>query len=241
MAFLGNPGTPMEGMRASFTGENEERDENFGYLLRCMGIAVVLIFAILVWQFNSFRQALLVMVTVPLSFIGVIAGMWICGFPFSLASFIGLVALTGVVVNDAIVVVDFINQARRRGLPLREAVMEAGMNRFRPVILTTVTTIGGLLPLFGNLSGGAEFWQPLTGAIIFGLAIASILTLLVVPVGYSLLYRVTQVDGVSSAGWILTTSNLSFPFGTSISTRSPTFLPTRPCANGLVIRILPES
>ena len=200
VAFLGNPGTPMEGMRASFTGENEERDENFGYLLRCMGIAVVLIFAILVWQFNSFRQALLVMVTVPLSFIGVIAGMWICGFPFSLASFIGLVALTGVVVNDAIVVVDFINQARRRGLPLREAVMEAGMNRFRPVILTTVTTIGGLLPLFGNLSGGAEFWQPLTGAIIFGLAIASILTLLVVPVGYSLLYRVTQVDGVSSAG-----------------------------------------
>lgn len=143
----------------------------------------------MVLQFNSFRQAAVVLITVPLSFVGVIAGMWLCDFPFSLATFIGLVSLSGIVVNDAIVVVDFINQARRSGLGLRDSIVAAGVYRLRPVFLTTVTTIGGLLPLFLNLSGGAEFWQPLTGAVIFGLLFATSLTLFVIPIAYSLAYR----------------------------------------------------
>ena len=187
--FVGQTGTISDGVRAEFTGENEERDENFRYLLFCMLIAVVLIFGMLVLQFNSFRQAIIVLITVPLSFIGVVIGMWICSFPFSLASFIGLVSLTGIVVNDAIVVVDFINQSRRSGLPLRAALIEAGKNRLRPVLLTTITTIGGLLPLMLNLTGGAEFWQPLTGAIVFGLMFATALTLVVIPVAYSIVYN----------------------------------------------------
>ncbi|MCG8448998.1 MAG: efflux RND transporter permease subunit, partial [Pirellulales bacterium] len=190
MVFHGTPTTPSEGIKAQFTGENEERDKNFRYLLYSMILGVVLIFGILVMQFNSFRQSMIVMFTVPLSFIGVTLGMWACSFPFSLASFIGLVSLTGIVVNDAIVMVDFMNKARRRGLPLREAIMEAGVNRLRPVLLTTFTTIGGLLPLLLNISGGAEFWQPLTAAVVFGLAFASVLTLLVIPVAYSLAYSV---------------------------------------------------
>ncbi len=188
MEFVGTPATPSEGLRATFTGENEERDENFGYLKSVMLVGVMLISAILVIQFNSFRQALVVLLTVPLSLVGVVFGMLVCGDPFSLASFIGLVALAGIVVNDAIVLVDFANQARRRGMRVRHALIEAGINRLRPVMLTTVTTIGGLLPLFLNLSGGAEFWRPLTGAIIFGLAFATLLTLIVIPVGYSLAY-----------------------------------------------------
>jgi len=188
IVFIGTPTTPSEGIKAQFTGENEERDKNFRYLLYSMILGVVLIFGILVTQFNSFRQATIVMVTVPLSFIGVVLGMWACSFPFSLASFIGLVSLTGIVVNDAIVLVDFTNQARRRGLPLREAILEAGINRLRPVLLTTVTTIGGLLPLLLNISGGAEFWQPLTAAVVFGLAFATVLTLIVIPVCYSIGY-----------------------------------------------------
>jgi HAE1 family hydrophobic/amphiphilic exporter-1 len=114
--------------------------------------------------------------------------MWVANYPFSLASFIGLVSLTGVVVNDAIVVVDFINQSRGRGLPMQAALLEAGRNRLRPVLLTTITTVGGLLPLMLNLTGGAEFWQPLTGAIVSGLIFATMLTLLVIPVSYSLIY-----------------------------------------------------
>ena len=186
--FLGNPVTEVEGIRVVFTGENEERDENFEHMFSVMVVGVILISAVLVIQFNSFRQTLVVLMSVPLSFVGVVFGMWVCRDPFSLASFIGLIALAGVVVNDAIVMVDFTNQARRRGLPVKEAVMEAGVNRLRPVLLTTVTTIGGLLPLFLNWSGGAEFWRPLTGAVIFGLSFATLLTLLVIPVCYSLAY-----------------------------------------------------
>ena len=197
VSFVGTTGTPSEGIRAEFTGENEERDKNFRYLQLCMLIAIVLIFGILVFQFNSFRQATIVLLTVPLSFVGVVAGMWLGNFPFSLASFIGLVSLTGIVVNDAIVVVDFINQERRKGKVLRQAIMEAGRNRLRPVILTTVTTVGGLLPLMLNLTGGAEFWQPLTGAIVFGLLFATVLTLIVIPVAYSLTYPLIYRRGTA--------------------------------------------
>lgn len=189
-AFIGGPTTDAEGVQAEFTGENDERDKNFGYLLWSMIIAVVLIAAILAIQFNSFRQSAIVMIAVPLSFIGVVLGMWACGFPFSLATFIGLVSLTGIVVNDAIVLVDFGNQARARGASVNDAMMEAGINRLRPVMLTTVTTCGGLLPLLMNISGGAEFWQPLTGAVVFGLAFATVLTLIVIPVCYSTAYEV---------------------------------------------------
>lgn len=191
--FIGRAAGDAEGVQAEFAGENDERDKNFGYLLQSMVIAVVLIAAILVVQFNSFRQAAVVMCAVPLSFIGVIIGMWITGFPFSLATFIGLVSLTGIVVNDAIVMVDFTNQARTRGLPVREALLEAGVNRFRPVLLTTITTCGGLLPLMLNISGGAEFWQPLTGAIVFGLAFATVLTLVVIPCAYYLSYSLLVI------------------------------------------------
>ena len=200
MVFLGGPTTPSAGIKATFTGENEERDKNFRYLLYSMVIGVILIFGILVVQFNSFRQSIIVMFAVPLSFIGVVLGMWISGFPFSLATFIGLVSLTGIVVNDAIVLVDFTNQARRRGLPLREAVVEAGVNRLRPVLLTTITTIGGLLPLLLNISGGAEFWQPLTAAVVFGLAFATILTLIVIPVIYSIAYSTGPALRQGAAG-----------------------------------------
>src|SRR5690606_33115063 len=128
-------------------------DKNFAYLMWSMLIAVVLIAAILAVQFNSFRQSAVVMTTVPMSFVGVVLGMWACDFPFSLATFIGLVSLTGIVVNDAIVLVDFTNQARARGMGVNHALLEAGINRLRPVLLTTVTTIGGLLPLMLNISG----------------------------------------------------------------------------------------
>jgi HAE1 family hydrophobic/amphiphilic exporter-1 len=187
--FIGSPGREIEGVRATFTGENEERQKGQRDLLLSMLIGLVMIAGILVVQFNSFRQAVIVLISVPLSFVGVVAGMWICGFTFSLASMIGMVALTGIVVNDAIVMVDFTNQARKRGLQVKPALLEAGANRLRPVLLTTVTTIGGMLPLFLNISGGAEFWQPLTGAVIFGLISATLLTLVVVPVCYSLGYH----------------------------------------------------
>ncbi|MBX7167761.1 MAG: efflux RND transporter permease subunit [Pirellulales bacterium] len=188
VSFIGQPNTPAEGIRASFTGENEERDKGAFWLFNSMILGVVLIFGILVIQFYSFRQSIVVMSTVPLSFVGVVVGMLVCQFDFSLAAFIGLVSLTGVVVNDAIVLVDFVNEAIKRGLPLDEAVVEGGMKRCRAVILTMLTSNGGMLPTFFNFSGGSEFWQPLCGSIIFGLLVSAFLTLIVIPVGYSLAY-----------------------------------------------------
>jgi multidrug efflux pump len=207
-AYFGGTATLAEGIKAEFAGENDERDKNFGYLLWSMIIAVVLIAAILAIQFNSLRLSAVVMTTVPLSFVGVVFGMWVCGFPFSLATFIGLVALTGIVVNDAIVLVDFANTARNRREAeaaaaleagevttidheriLYDSLVEAGVYRLRPVLLTTFSTVGGLLPTMANITGGGEFWQPLTCAIVFGLSFATLLTLAVVPVCYSISYR----------------------------------------------------
>lgn len=188
VAFLGQASSDAEGVRASFTGENEERDKGMKALAQAMIIGIVLIAAILVIEFYSIRQAIVVMSTVPLSFVGVVMGMWLCRFDFSLASFIGLISLTGVVVNDAIVLVDFVNDARRRKVPLDDALVEAGTKRARAVLLTMLTSVGGMLPTFLNLSGGGEFWQPLVGAIIFGLTISAFLTLLVIPVAYWLVY-----------------------------------------------------
>lgn len=199
MAFMGTTGTPSEGIRATFTGENEERDKGFYGLLRSMIIGFVLIIVILVIEFNSLRQTMVVMATVPLSFVGVVLGMWMCDFHFSLASFIGLISLTGVVVNDAIVLVDFANDARRRGLSLDESLVEAGTKRSRAVLLTMLTSVGGMLPTFLNLSGGGEFWQPLVGAIIFGLIVSAILTLIVIPVAYRLVYRRSERAYLSKA------------------------------------------
>lgn len=175
-----------DGVTARFTGENEDRDKGFRELFISMTVGIICIAAILTVQFNSFRLMVIVLLAIPLSFVGVVFGLWFMGFNFDLASFIGLVSLAGIVVNDAIVMVDYSNQLRRRGMPKKEALVLAGKTRMRPVFLTTITTIGGLLPLFLNLSGGNEFWQPLTGAVIFGLLFATMLTLVVIPVFYSL-------------------------------------------------------
>lgn len=164
-----------------FGGENEARDEALKDLHVALGVAVGAMMLILLAQFNSFRQTLIVMFSVPLGFAGVVLGHLAWGLPFSISSMIGVVALSGIVVNDAIVLVDFYNQSRAAGHAPQEAAIRAAQLRFRPIILTTLTTIGGLLPLSLNLWGGAEFWQPLAVAIMSGLAVATVLQLLLVP------------------------------------------------------------
>jgi multidrug efflux pump subunit AcrB len=175
-----------EGYAIEFGGETEERDKPFRSLLRAMLIAIIAIYGILVLQFNSFSQPLVILVAVPLAFIGAIGALFITGNPFGFMAFVGAVSLSGVVVNDAIVLIDFTNHLRKRGASIREAVIQAGRTRFVPVILTTVTTIGGLLPL--TLRGGT-LWAPMGWTIIGGLAFATVLTLLIVPVLYSLIAR----------------------------------------------------
>ncbi len=170
-------------------GETEERDKSFEELTISLFVGLMLIFFVLVLYFNSLRQAIIIILVVPLGFAGVIFGLYITDNTFNLMSFIGIVALTGIVVNDAIVLVDCIRDNRKKGFSLRNSVIRAGQTRLRPVILTTLTTIFGLIPLTLNFTGGGYFWQPLCIAIIFGIMFATLLTLIVIPLAYFELYK----------------------------------------------------
>jgi HAE1 family hydrophobic/amphiphilic exporter-1 len=174
------------GVHLEFGGESEERDRSYASLWDALKWGALLIYVIIAIQFNSLVQPLIVLLTVPLSVVGVTLGLLLTGTPFSFMVFIGIVSLTGIVVNDGIVLIDAINGRRRAGMPLAEAVPAAAGERFRPVLLTTVTTIAGLLPLTLGLADGGEFWRPLGVAIISGLLFASMLTLLVAPALYLL-------------------------------------------------------
>jgi multidrug efflux pump subunit AcrB len=187
------------GYTMSFTGENEDQQEASDFLSRAFVIALFLIALVLITQFNSLTQPLIIMTSVILSLAGVFLGLLLCNMPFSIImSGIGCISLAGVVVNNAIVLIDFINQLRHHGLTTHEAILHAGKTRFRPVMLTAVTTILGLIPMaigvsfdFRNATwiiGGdsSQWWGPMAIVVIFGLAFATLLTLIVVPVLYSL-------------------------------------------------------
>jgi CzcA family heavy metal efflux pump len=182
--------TPLpQGYILEYGGEEEERQRSFESITRVMFLGLILIFFVLTAQFDSFKQPLVILFTVPLSIIGVVTGLLLTRLTFSFMAFVGVVALVGIVVNDGIVLIDFINQRRRRGVDLITATFDAGPRRLRPVMLTTATTIGGLLPITLNFGGGGTIWAPLGTSIIFGLLFATILTLVVVPALYSIFER----------------------------------------------------
>ncbi len=164
-------------------GQLEEQQESFGDMGKVLLISLIGIFAVLVLQFRSFTQPLIIYSAIPLAVTGAFIALFITGHSFSFMAFVGLTSLIGIVVNDSIILVDYANQVRKSGMEFTEAIVEAGKTRFVPIILTTVTTIGGLLPL--TLSGG-DMWAPMGWAIIGGLMSSTLLCLIVVPVLYKL-------------------------------------------------------
>ncbi|MDW7674266.1 MAG: efflux RND transporter permease subunit [Bacillota bacterium] len=171
------------GYRLEVGGQTEDQIMSFMNLAQAGIAAVLLIYLILIFQFNSLTQPLLIVMAIPLTVIGSVVGLYLLGYPIGFMAFLGVVSLIGIVVNNAIVLVDFINCRRREGLELQEAIVNAGVQRLRPILLTTATTIGGLLPL--SLTGG-NLWGPMGFAIIFGLAGSTLLTLIVMPTLYYL-------------------------------------------------------
>ena len=165
------------------SGELESRQESFGGMQIAIIIALISIFAVLVLQFKSFRQPLIIYSAIPFAVIGMIWALLITGNTFSFSAFIGLISLVGIVINNSIILVDYTNQLRLNGKDIIAALKESGETRFTPIILTTLTTIGGLLPL--TLRGGS-MWAPMGWTIIGGLLGSTMLTLIIVPVLYKL-------------------------------------------------------
>jgi len=170
-----------KGYRYNIGGELESREESFGGMLQAVIVAILGIFAVLVLQFRSFRQPLIVFSAIPLAMIGSVLALLITGYSFSFTAFIGLSSLVGIVINNSIILVDYTNQLRAEGKEIVAALKEAGETRFLPIVLTTLTTVGGLLPL---TLGGGTLWAPMGWTIIGGLLMSTVLTLIVVPVLY---------------------------------------------------------
>jgi multidrug efflux pump subunit AcrB len=171
-----------KGYRYHTGGEFESREESFGGLRQAFIIAIIAIFAVLVLQFRSYTQPLIVFSAIPFAVIGSIIALFITGNTFSFSAFVGLTGLMGVVINNSILLVEYANQLRGQGNSLQDAVKKAVEVRFKPILLTTFTTIGGLLPL--TLRGGS-LWAPFGWTIIGGLLTSTILTLIIVPVLYT--------------------------------------------------------
>lgn len=180
-------------------GENEEMRASFRSLLFAFGLAFFLVFLIMAAKFESIIQPIIVLVSVPLAAIGALSALWVARDGINAMSGIGLVILIGIVVNDAIIKVDFINQQRAAGVGKRRAILEAGRLRLRPILMTTITTVFGLLPMALGWGAGADLRAPLAVAVIGGLTSATFLTLIVVPVVYSLLVAPGEPVGMPAA------------------------------------------
>ncbi|HUF13694.1 MAG TPA: efflux RND transporter permease subunit [Longimicrobiales bacterium] len=180
---------PPAGLRVDVGGENEEMRRSFRNLAFAFGLALLLVYMIIAAQLESLVQPVVIMVAVPLALIGAVLALWLTRAGLNTISLIGIVILIGIVVNDAIVKVDFINRARARGAVLRTAILDAGRARLRPILMTSVTTIVGLLPLALGVGSGAALRAPMAIAVIGGLMTSTAFTLLVVPVIYERVER----------------------------------------------------
>lgn len=173
-------------LQVRWEGQQEQRDESFASMVFGFIVALMVMYVILAIEFKSAMQPALVMLIIPFGALGAVLGHVLLGQMLTLFSFYGIIALTGIVVNDSIVLIDFINSRARAGKPINEAIRESGLRRFRPVMLTTVTTVGGLTPILLESSIQAQILIPMATSIAFGEIFATVVVLYLVPVTYSL-------------------------------------------------------
>jgi hydrophobic/amphiphilic exporter-1 (mainly G- bacteria), HAE1 family len=173
-------------MEYRFEGMGKIMVESFGYMIEALFLAIVLIYMILAAQFNSFIQPITIMISLPLSFVGAFGFLYASGMTLSMMSMLGIIMLMGLVTKNAILLVDFANQARTAGKGIRDALIQAGILRLRPILMTTVAMVFGMLPVALALSEGGESRAPMAVCVIGGLITSTLLTLIVVPVVYTL-------------------------------------------------------
>ena len=183
-------GTPMpQGITAMVSGQNEEMQDSFRSMQFALLLAVFLVYIVMASQFESLVHPLVILFTIPLALVGAVLALFLTGTTVNVVAFIGIIMLAGIVVNNAIVLVDLINQLQAQGLEKTSAIMEAGQARLRPILMTTLTTVLGLLPMAIGFGEGSELRTPMAITVIGGLLVSTLLTLVVIPVVYSLLDR----------------------------------------------------
>ncbi len=181
------PETP--GISVYVSGQSEEMRDSFRSLQFTLVLAIFLVYLVMASQFESLLHPFVILLTIPLALAGSVWAMFLTGTTINVVAYIGLIMLAGIVVNQSIVLIDAVNQARQRGMNKHDAIIHAGQIRLRPILITKLTTILGLLPMAMGLGEGAEIRQPMAITVIGGVAISSVFTLLVIPVVYSLMDR----------------------------------------------------
>jgi len=177
------------GTTAFLSGQSEEMQNSFRSMEFVLLLAVFLVYLVMASQFESLMHPFVILLTIPLAITGALWALWLTGTTVNVVAYIGLIMLAGIVVNQSIVLIDAVNQARERGLPKHEAIVEAGRVRLRPILITKLTTILGLLPMALGIGEGAEVRAPMAITVIGGVLLTTFLTLLVIPVVYSVLDR----------------------------------------------------
>lgn len=183
----------VDGVSRNFGGQSEEVQKMLDSIVYSMVIALVIMFTILMFLLKSYLQTLTIMSLIPLGIIGAVIGHYIIGIPISILSFLGLVALAGIIINDSVVLVDKFNRLIKQGLEVNDALLEAGLARFRPIVLTTITTAAGLAPIILLRSEQGQFLVPMAVSVAFGLIFGTFLTLLALP---SLLFAISDLRKV---------------------------------------------
>ena len=196
------------GVLASFEGQSAEQRDTLAGLGKGFGYSLLAIYALLAVPLRSYVQPVIIMLAIPFGLVGAVWGHVAMGLDLTMLSLFGIVALAGVVVNDSLIIVDFINRHRAESRTLQEAVCEAGVRRFRPVLLTSLTTFLGLLPLLLERSMQAKFMIPMAVSLAFGVVFATVITLLLVPVSYVILQDLQQLLGASSGDEVTSEATL---------------------------------
>jgi multidrug efflux pump subunit AcrB len=207
------------GYRIRQGGETEDQREVFGRIIAALAIAVLLMYLVLVIQFGSFLDPLAIMISLPLSLIGVMLALLVTGSTLNLMSLIGVILLMGIVAKNAILLIDFAKWAEEAGKSRRDALIEAGRVRLRPILMTTFALIAGMIPVAIGAGEGADFRAPLGRAVIGGVITSTVLTLLVIPTFYEIMTEWRD--------WILAKLKPSRGRGHQPAAASP-LLPSRP-------------
>ena len=171
------------------SGQSEEMEESFKSMQFALALAIFLVYLVMASQFESLIHPFVILFTIPLALVGAVLALFITGTTINIVALIGVIMLAGIVVNNAIVLVDLINQLQAQGVERSEAIMQAGAARLRPILMTSLTTALGLLPMAMGFGEGSEVRTPMAITVIGGLVVSTLLTLVVIPVVYSLMDR----------------------------------------------------